>query len=151
MKPLTFSKNSWHYRLVCFVKGNCYSDDFCGYFWEVFGALVTAIISFQGITVALLFTIVYPLTYLIVGLQYGFFMMPTEVVVGLFIDFGFLIVTIAFYTIERWIPQYQERKRIKWFEEFEKNSYKHVDKEPSFIVQSYRKFKDKTCVEVEFK
>ena len=151
MKPLTFSKNSWHYRLVCFMKGNCWSNDFCSYFWEVVGALVLTIVCFCLGLFTLSVTIVFPLTYLIVGLQYGFFKMPNEVIAGLIMDIGFIIVTIVFYIIERWIPQYQERKRMKHYEEFVKNGYKHVNKEPSFIVQSWRKFKDKTCVKVEFK
>lgn len=151
MKPLTFSKNSWHYRLVYFIKGNCWSNDFCSYFWEVVGSLVWAIFCFCLVLLTLSFTIIFPLTYLIVGLQYGFFKMPNEVIAGLIMDIGFIIITVAFYIVEDWIPQYQERKRTKHYEEFVKNGYKHIDKEPSFIVQSYHKFKDKTCVKVEFK
>ena len=71
-------------------------------------------------------------------------MIPNEVILGLFLDFVFIIAALIFYIVECWIPQYELSKRMK-------NGYIHVDKEPSFVVESWRKFKDKTCVKVEFK
>jgi hypothetical protein len=149
MNSITFSKNSWHYRLVTFIKSRNYvSTDFCGYFWDVVTSIIAAFIIFCGLLFVTLATIIYPLIYLVVSLQNGFFDVPQEVIIGTTIDVFFILISIFFYIQEVWYPEYKERK---YWRNFSKLTELPKPKEPSFIAMSWNKFKDKTCFRVEFK
>lgn len=146
MKSITFSKNSWHYRLVSFIKPPYQiSDDFCGYFWDVIISAFSLVCMISALVFFTLLLLIHPLLYLAVSLQYGFFDLPAPVGVGLFLDIGSILIILFFYIIDIWYPAYQEKK---YWNNFSKMT--ELPK-PSFIMMSWNKFKDKTCFKVEFK
>ena len=143
MNTMKLKKNSWHYKLV-----KNFSDvrpeaitDFCTYFrevvWSLFGATILTVI---GIVVFYICAVA-PLTYLTVGLQYGWFQMPYEVITGLSIDLVALFVVIIGETIHR--------SRVKRYAYFDIHG-RFPEKSQGFISLAWAKFKDKTCHKIEF-
>ena len=152
MKSLKFSTKSLHYRLAllwCNDDRYKISDNICGYFWQVLFGTVTAILMFGAICVMLSITVVFPLVYLVVALQTGiWFKPPDEMIAGLCIDAVVILVVIS-TMIASYLYERKERKRERDYQRM--IAGEQISNNDSFIVEVYRKFKNKTCVKLEFK
>ena len=149
MKSLKFSKKSIHYRLALLWCSYSYniSDNICGYFWQVFFGTLSAIGMFIVIIALLSLSVVFPLVYLVVALQTGiWFKAPDEVVAGLCFDASIIFIVLC-GIVSYYYTEYKERKRKR---DYQRKSNGEYIETHSFIVEIYRKFKDKTCAKIEF-
>lgn len=152
MKPITFNKNSWHYRLVTYLHGapdryDYYGEpihvDRCSYAKTLFGCLLlvavcTAVVFFMGVVPWVNFAVwVYvgltnhwtPLDFTGVGAL-------SEVAIGALFGLCYLAVT-SYDKSKAWR---KARKQLNGEPD-----------EPSIVREIYRMFKDKTCMQIEFK
>lgn len=153
MRTLHFNKNSWHYKAALLASSNHYDipENFCNYFWRViFGSFLTLLLL--GIFSLFTFlTVIAPILYLVVCLQYGTFWPPAEVVVGIVLDIIIMIGVAHFYITENILPEYKKKRAAKRLKLMEDGIYpESTPKEPGFIVTAWRTFKDKTCFKIEF-
>lgn len=151
MKPLTFSKNSWHYRFIAYMKNSHYiSNNICGYFWDFIGSCMLALCVFFAVVIALYVMVVAPLMWVFVMLQFDMYVTSLpEAVIGLILDIIAMIFSVFFYLVEVVLPARAEKKRLMDYEAMQKGEY--TPKHDSFVKAVWRKFHDKTCVKVEFK
>ena len=141
MKALNFNKNSWHYRLVNYFYNDWnISHNLCGYFWQVVFSLFVAILAIFGIAVFIYVLAIAPLMWFFVLFQFGYLPPHTEAIIGLILDTGIILTTIIYFISEK-LSERREKKRIV---------SQQKPKQDSFIHASYRKFKDKTCMRIEF-
>lgn len=136
MKPFTINKNSWHYRLANEYGGlERWEDDFCSYSRRV-GLGLCAALLLSAVCSLLL----YPLVDLAIWAYFRMFVDPVDMSTAaeiFCIIAAVLLLALAIGVFGSLREMYVEsRPRVK--------------KEPSFLTLAYRKFKDKTCVRVNY-
>jgi hypothetical protein len=152
MKKLTYSKNSWHYRLASQVGYSPdwdYGDDgeraernlgdICSYWRHVVGgALIIAIIF------AIIYMVATLSVHLIMGivfsLLYGMWLGTVMAELGLF----FTGVGITLWVVFKGIPMAYNAYRDYRYD------HPKQKKPDGFIKEAYNSFKNKTCVQVKF-
>ena len=151
MKELTFNRNSWHYRLVQWWSADSsfrYRDsvDICTYVWLVIKS--TAFVAFM-----IVFTL---------GFSFGMIIGPLMGAVSWSIDsmfaghfvvqgtfakiffgelYGITVLSII-HAVCYGVP-----KLYYWIRH---RSHEQTDKPDNFLRAAYTKFKDKTCVKINF-
>lgn len=137
MYTLNFNKNSWHYRLVSvFYNSWNIADNLCRYFWQVVISLFVAVLGVFGVTIIGYVMLIAPLMWLWVTIEFGYLEPHTEAILGCIFDTGIILTTIIYFTNEK----LSERRVVA----------QQKPKQDSFIHASYKKFKDKTCMKIEF-
>lgn len=153
MRTLHFNKNSWHYKAALLASSNHYDipENFCNYFWRVFLGLFLTLLLIWVVVIFAFLTVIAPILYLVVCLQYGTFGAPVEVVVGGVLDIIIMIGVAHFYITENILPEYKKKRAAKRLKLMEDGIYpESTPKEPGFIVTAWRTFKNKTCFKIEF-
>lgn len=156
MKTLNFNKNSWHYRLVRWLKlyqapyqkdiwgdgseFRSYGDsgDICTYSKKVVLALFLLFLSAFGISFVL-YILIHTLFGIYFSLLTGQWLFSEPGTFGVIIS-GIAIVFVSIFMLAKTIHDYSE-----------KNSYKpRVQKPDSFIKHAYKAWKDKYCLPINF-
>ena len=150
MNAIKLKKNSWHYKLIKKFghhKPELYTD-FCSYFWAViFSSIWTTVLITIAVSIFYV-SVIAPLMYLVVCLQYGWFQIPQEVALGIGIDLALMIIIIASIT-GYYINEYKHKQLEKDNEYF--NIHGHFPERTQwFLSLAWKKFKDKTCHKIEF-
>lgn len=153
MKPFTINKNSWHYKLANNFGGGVRSfnddhhpernTDFCSYFWKVFfgafwftiicilGAFLTGCVADFGAWVGAMIVT-------------GHLIQPGS---GALVVVAFLVLVL----IGCIVAGADKLKEVRRNAQYEAEKLGLIDEsEPGFIKMTYRKFKDKTCVQLNF-
>jgi hypothetical protein len=151
MKKLTYSKNSWHYRLARQIgyspdwgyddEGNSNKDfgDICSYWRHVVGAVLVIAIIFAIIYVVATLS-VHLIMGIVFSLLYGMWLGTLVAEATLFFIGAGITLLVIFEGIPRVYSSYKEYR------------YDHPKqpKPDGFIKEAYRSFKNKTCVQVKF-
>jgi hypothetical protein len=152
MKPFKISKDSWHFNLATqygFLGAHDFdryeessNPDFCKYVQSVIAgfALVVGIITVISAVLAML--VLVPILNLIVYFQYDYVA-----------DLELMIFTGVIYAVFIWLVIYfnegaVENRRKARYEKYRREKFSEPP-ELSFSQLCYKKFKEKTCFEIE--
>lgn len=149
MKPITLSKASWHYKLInCLGYGLGSSPplDLCSYLKILIHTMIPVIIlSILGILlgpVAWADTAAWVVASLITGQwtlpDSGFFYIVLSQI-GSMVIYGLSVLLVLIFSRVRKSLKSQKQKSPAYY-----------TKQPSFVREIYRKFRDKTCVRITF-
>lgn len=151
MKPFTINKNTWHFKLANQFGGGVnvstfnpeYNTDFCSYFWKVFfGAfwftVVMALVAFATACVADFFA------WIIAMIVTGHLIDPDGAAVAVILFISLAVLGCVFAGIDK----LREIRRNARYEAEKSGTV--ADTDPGFFKLSYRKFKEKTCVQLKF-
>ena len=131
---LKFSKKSWHYRLVgaIFYEHNI-ADNICTYFWRVlFSMVFVCCLVVAGLFITFT-TIVEPIIYLLACFNMKQWIeFDSALKVGLIVD-ALVTFCVTIHYILNWLEHRPAQK-----------------KPDNFVVESYKKFKYKTCAKIDF-
>jgi hypothetical protein len=135
MQTITLNKNSWHYRLATKYQDNKYpSENFCEYFWAVVKGFFAAVLIYVVISI-LIGGVLDFLIWSFVCLNYGYITPnPFSLVIVFALSWLGIIFLAAYFKDKK-----QERLRLS-----------EVPVKISFFTLAYGKFKEKTCVKIEF-
>lgn len=148
MKELVYNKSSWHYRLASMVgyrpdrdwdTGERDLGDICSY-WRcvVGGATVIALVLF--ITTLAMWMVVNLVFGIVFSIIYGMWLTTMIGEITLFFLLVGLFTVFVFKGIPALWDLYQEYR----------HNHPRPKKEPGFISESYRSWKQKTCVKIKF-
>jgi hypothetical protein len=152
MKPITFSKTSWHYKMVDKIIGmpqdyydNDIPMDICTYSRKLFGCLLLLALAAACAIGLVLIPVADFAMWVLVGLSTGW----VEVGIGgvVIVEAVIAVIFVMAYGIAMIVETRKKYKRAMRL----KNSEEGVpEPEPSLAVELYRKFKTKTCVRITF-
>ena len=153
MKPITFSKDSWHFKLMSNMNhlpdnydryDPAPSTDICAYSRKLFTCLLVVAIVVMIAVMAGPVTWGDCIAWLVACNVTGQWILPDGLGAG---AIGEVVIAIAIgiaWCITTMYIKYKTWKRANKPKE-------NVPDEPSIIYEIYRKFKDKTCVRINFK
>ncbi len=139
MKPVTFSKKSWHYWLATNIGDfKTYSqNDMCSYVNNVIKGLLIVLLA-STIVLGCSATVI-SFLYHIIGKMLGLIHRSMEVYEGMGMMFVILALVVVVAMFGRdWLANRREKQYAS-------------QTPPGFIKTAYRSFKDKVCFLVEFK
>lgn len=143
MKSFTLNTNSWHFKLaeIAGVSKRRH-DDFCSYFRKVaMGAFLFTLMI--ALSVAETACVADFFAWIVAGVQSGF-VEPRPGTVIFFCELAIAAVLGLIYLFATWDEKRNERK---WQQRCDPT---FVAPEPGFVKLAYRKFKDKTCFQINF-
>ena len=149
MKPITFSKASWHYKLINKMDNMPDENipiDFCTYLKILISTVSTILIlSIIGI---LLGPVAWTntATWVVASLTTGQWRQPDSVffyitlweVSGIVIIVLLVLFRLIFSEVRKFLSRTKQKTLVDYTEQ------------PSFVREIYRKFKSKTCVRITF-
>lgn len=161
MKPISFSNNSWHWKVMCWRSGTPDSIvdsaaennlNICQYVRALIWEIITLIVIFSvstAIVVALLITYMCLFVFLFVGWKY-------HVLLNLYYDpgiaWGAIVITLMALVISfcHWGTKFITWLRSSIGEYFDEKKRRKpwTAKPPSFIALAWTSFKEKTCVKI---
>ena len=137
-QKMKVKQNSWHFKLAKFAGMYSFSGmktDFCSYFWSVI----------FGVGKILLWTLaIFVSCVLFVGSYYELYMWYFH---GVKMSEGAITVVILTTSVAGAVLTVFLLMKYLHYRDEHKKEYER--KEPGFLLQSYRKFKHKTCIKIE--
>ena len=157
MKPITFSVNSWHYKMVDKViglpRGYFNEDlpmDLCTYFRKLMLCLFMLTVAAAFIIGLVIIPLADLSAWVLAGLITGW--TDTLGVGGVIIGEAIIAVLFGIAAgIVFSLEALKKRKQANRLKNREAREAGVPEPTPSIMVELYRKFKDKTCVRIEFK
>lgn len=149
MKPLKFSKNSWHYKVATKFGGlEAWGDlDFCEYVRSVllgiFLLSMIAIICFAG-----LFALADWMAWVSAMIITGSMITPSEPATIITACWVIAFIIIGCVYGSRIYDNRKEARRLEAFKAWQAGG-EYIPTQPGFITMAYRTLKEKTCFRVE--
>lgn len=143
MKPLNFSRQSWHYQLASFGS-NYVSTNICSYIWQVLWGVVAVV----AVSLVLSMLCGLPLISIIIIMFVGY---EPEILFGSefnIVGLGALIFTIYALCGILWCLIELVPSKIKSI--IKKTTVIPDMTSDNFLYSAWSKFKDKTCVKIRF-
>ena len=143
MYKKTFSRNSWHYKLVTHFGNMSQADpikNICDYRLAVFASLMVFTLAI-GAIVTLSSVLIMPIAWSIVNyFELGYWPIKDDAVVTAgFILWGMIVLGVIVFVIRQIILL------------IAKKYFAPKITAPGFIKTAYRSFRDKYCIEIDFK
>lgn len=139
MKQLTLNKNSWHFLVATKMGGynDRYDDsDICSYSRKIASGLLR--LGFCGLLIAMIgFIMFHTLFGIWFSIMFGTFFFTSLGMVGV----GFIVLAVQIVVVSKVLGYLQNRS----------TSTEYRNRPDGFIKHAYKSWKEKFCVQVEFK